>query len=87
MQEKNGDVLISTIPNKETHMGKYEVHIKYTKESGKGNKKGEEVVVCDDMMAATMLRLDKQEEADVENVVVRPHERNDFPFDDPDIFK
>ena len=87
MQEKNGDVLISTIPNKETHMRKYEVHIKYTKESGKGNKKGEEVVVCDDMMAATMLRLDKQEEADVENVVVRPHERNDFPFDDPDIFK
>ena len=67
-------------------MGSYEVHITYTKESGKGNKKGEEVVVCEDMMAATMLRLDKQEEPDVKSVVVRPYERNDFPFDDPDIF-
>ena len=67
-------------------MGSYEVQITYTKESGKGNKKGEEVIVCEDMMAATMLRLDKQEDPDVKSVVVRPYERNDFPFDDPDIF-
>lgn len=67
-------------------MASYEVHITYTKESGKGNKKGQEVVVCEDMMAATTLRLDKQEDPDVETVVVRPHEVNDFPFDDPDIF-
>ena len=75
------------ISRKETHMSEYEVHVKYTKDSGKGNKRGEEMFLCKDMMEATMLRLDKQEEPDVEKVIVRPHERNDFPFDDPDIFK
>ena len=67
-------------------MASYEVHITYTPESGKGKKKGEEVVVCEDMMSATTLRLDKQEDPEVKSVVVRPCEKNDFPFDDPDIF-
>ena len=38
------------------------------------------------MMEATTTRLDRQDDPDVENIVIRPAERNDFPFDDPELF-
>lgn len=67
-------------------MSKYEVCITYTKASGKGNKRREEVIICEDMMEATTTRLDRQDDPDVEKIVIRPYESNDFPFDDPELF-
>ena len=67
-------------------MSAYDVFITYTKASGKGNKKRQEVIECMDMMEATTTRLDRQDDPDVENIVIRPAERNDFPFDDPELF-
>lgn len=61
-------------------MAKYEVNIYYKKESNKPKNELKEVVVCADMMEATLLRMKKEKEEMVEKVVIMPYSHNDFPF-------
>ena len=69
----------------DTAIAKYELHIHYKKNSGKERLK--EIIVCKDMMEATMTRLGKKEDPTIEKMEVLPHYNNDFPFDQPDLFQ
>ena len=68
-------------------MASYDVYITYTKKSGKGNKKRQEIINCKDMMEATLKRLDIQDNEEIEKVEIKINENNEFPFDQPDLFE